>query len=152
MAAYIGRIQDANSNDVYPQTKSEAVIGLDDKIKGATSDTGNVMTGISFLNGAYDYGKKASGNPYSFYRVVTAGDVDIVMLSLDVSRNKATASPVVYGTIPASVALKGTNNFAASPNGVQVRFTENTFRIAQTGELPIDARVQLRVTWIKNHK
>lgn len=115
------------------------------------NDTGIVTKGINFNNGAYDWGTKQGLAQYSYYRVVTIGDVDIVTISLDLARNKDTSSSVVFGSIPASAALKGTNNFAASPNGVQFRFDNNTFRIAPTGKLLADTRIQLRTSYIVDH-
>lgn len=75
MSAYIGRIQDANNDDVYPQTMVEGVLGLSDKLDKLTGDNGWQSSGITFSNGAYDWGVKNGGTPSSKYRTITIGKI-----------------------------------------------------------------------------
>lgn len=53
MAAYIGRIQDANGADVYPQVKKEGIIDFPtDLLQGKNKDSGWTSAGVTFLNGS----------------------------------------------------------------------------------------------------
>jgi hypothetical protein len=53
MAAYIGRIQDADGADVYPQVKKEGIIDFPtDLLQGKNKDSGWTSAGVTFLNGS----------------------------------------------------------------------------------------------------
>lgn len=64
MAAYIGRIQDANGADVYPQVKKEGIIDFPTGLLKTGDITFQPLTnaGLTLLNGA----KKPSDSDYSY--------------------------------------------------------------------------------------
>lgn len=156
MAAYIGRIQDADSNDVYPQTKVDGVIDLDQKFLSEAGDTDWTTEGFAFLNGAFDWGVKHNSNKdkYSGFRKFKVGDVDCVYLKIDLGINKTlkTYDPIIVAKVPEKVKLNGNNFFVGNNN---VRWTIDSGEVnifPEVKEIGPDTRLQLAISYIAPHK
>lgn len=156
MAKYIATIQDGEGNDVYPQTKPEAVIGLDQKIKESITDTGLIGTGITFVNGAYDWGTKQGKGQYSAYRVLSTDKANIVFLSLDIGISNDVTKSTVYVKLPAKASLPGNNFFSGYPAQTQWKLNDDQeikINVIGTSE-PVakNSRLQLRTMFITDNK
>ena len=136
----------------------EAINDNFNKVLGSVKDTGLVGTGITFMNGGYDWGiKNGDGTQYSVYRVLTIGKVDIIFLSLDVGYNKdlnKSNEITNIGTLPAIASFTGTNNYIPGvPNGLQWRVLENSIGIkSPDGVIRADTRISLRTLFMKEHE
>lgn len=154
MAKYIATIQDGEGNSVYPQTTTDGIIGLDKKIKGSVKDTGEVNNGITFLNGASDWGvKNSSGKkPFSTYRAVTVGDATIVFLTLEIANAKKMTSDgsVTVAQLPKSIISKGSHVWVSANS---IRWTIGTDgkvqAFAEDHSIPANSRMRLRAVYIQ---
>lgn len=153
MAAYIGRIQDADSNDVYPQTKANGVIDLDQRFLSEAGNTDWVTEGITFLNGAYDWSKKGDKKVYSGFRKVKNGLVDTVYLKLDIGIGKKLAQrkELEVARMPEDIKLNGTNFFVGNNNIRWIVIDGKVSVYAENGEINPDVRLQIAMSYITPH-
>lgn len=154
MAAYIGRIQDADGNDVYPQAKVDGIVDLDQKFMAEAGDTSWVTEGITFLNGAYDWSKKGNKKAYSGFRKVKIGLVDTVYLKLDIGLEKKLAQREELEVIrmPEDIKLNGTNFFVGNNNIRWIVIDGKVSVYSENGEINPGIRLQLATSYIIPHK
>lgn len=134
----------------------EAINDNFNKVLGSVKDTGLVGAGITFMNGAYDWGTKQGKEQYSRYRVLSTDKVNIVFLSLDIGISNDVTKSTVYVKLPAKASLPGNNFFAGYPAQTQWKLNgdqEIKINVIGTSE-PVakNSRLQLRTMFMTDNK
>lgn len=146
MTAYIGRIQDSDGADVYPQVMTEGIIGINDyalkkdvlNLSGI-NDTGWKDNGLTFVNGAYNQSNPNSSDKHSKYRMITIGNIKLVMLNFMFAFNKTVSSNFIQAVkLPESIAMaNGAQHYIKTEthNGVLLRFSSTSLEVKASPDL-----------------
>lgn len=115
-------------------------------------DTGWTDTGLTFVNGAYNQANSGTTDKHSQYRMITIGNIKLVMLNFLFAFNKTVSSGFIEAVkLPTSIAMaNGAKHYIKTEihDGVQLRFSSTSLEVKASPDLGADRGIYFETMYI----
>lgn len=115
-------------------------------------DTGWTDTGLTFVNGAYNQANPGSSDPHSKYRMITIGNIKLVMLNFMFAFNTTVSSNFIEAVkLPKSIAMaNGAQHYIKTEthDGVLLRFSSGSLEVKSISDLTADRSIYFETMYL----